>query len=439
MLYHGKRVHGIAVARQQRRGQFVMGKMGMVLCFVLGVLVMIMVGLCSINFLLHRPTYEEKTQMREEEFQRVIKTCNEQVAAKPEEAESYFQRGVLYANEGQRFDHEDLPKAVADFTQAIALNPEKAEYFRSRGTVYERLSKDADMKMADYESERMYQQLAENDYRSAVRLAPKTADAYLQLGMILFMQEKPPQEALVYIDKAIAILDELKLTADDKRYHEKHMFCDAHTYRAIIFFVLGYDSEATVEVLVADTHSREATLLKEALVCAQGKGKADELKSLYLFNVNGARLAAANNNGKALECYSAAIEQIPIDWRNGVEGVLEGIYNRAYFGRIYLNRARIYETMGKQSAAAADYRIAAGKSPVLRHEVPESYRQYLVDYKQEVIDCSKQLAAGAYYDEIYFRRGMAYYMLQRYNLARDDFACIQGEALKKQIPQQYPW
>jgi tetratricopeptide (TPR) repeat protein len=86
-----------------------------------------------------------------------------QIEAKPNDAQSYFNRGKANIAKGQ------YDQAISDYTKAIELNPNSAEAYRLRGDAYLFFKGQLD--------------LAISDYNKVLEIRPKDSGTYLNLGV----------------------------------------------------------------------------------------------------------------------------------------------------------------------------------------------------------------------------------------------------------------
>lgn len=71
------------------------------------------------------------TKYNLEDFTGALSDLNEAIEMKPDYAEAYFSRGLLYGKEMHKYN-----KAIKDFNKAIKLNPNYAEAYYNRGVTH---------------------------------------------------------------------------------------------------------------------------------------------------------------------------------------------------------------------------------------------------------------------------------------------------------------
>jgi len=98
-----------------------------------------------------------------------IKKLDELIKENPNNADAFYNRGVVYASKG------DFNLAIIDYTRALQINPNHGDAFYNRGLSY--------VKKERYEE-------AEKDFDSAIRLAPDSADAYCNRGNVRYQLGK---------------------------------------------------------------------------------------------------------------------------------------------------------------------------------------------------------------------------------------------------------
>ena len=112
-----------------------------------------------------------------------LATFDRALALDPQAAETYCNRGALFAKAG-RYD-----KAIADFAEATAINPSLAEAWSNLGLAW---------------SETGDQEKATRFLARAIALDPENAQAHNNLGFALARQGRPG-EAIASYDRAIAL------------------------------------------------------------------------------------------------------------------------------------------------------------------------------------------------------------------------------------------
>jgi tetratricopeptide (TPR) repeat protein len=98
------------------------------------------------------------SEERQALYERAIEDFNLAIRLEPDSAQSYRERGIVYADKG------DLEQAIADLDQSILLEPDVVLAHNARGNIHRR--------MREYD-------LAIVDYDNAIRLAPDFARAYM--------------------------------------------------------------------------------------------------------------------------------------------------------------------------------------------------------------------------------------------------------------------
>lgn len=137
---------------------------------------------------------------------KAIEYLNSAIKLEPNNAETYYNRGVAYDNLGQ------YKQAVKDYHQAILFKPDYAEAFYNRGTVNNTIGQ--------------YQRAIE-DFNEAIRFNPQDAEAYLGRG---FAFDKLGQYLLAIenYSKAIGLMPD---------------YAPAYINRGAVFFSRGNNAE----------------------------------------------------------------------------------------------------------------------------------------------------------------------------------------------------
>ena len=182
-----------------------------------------------------------------------VRHYTEALALKPDDASTYYNRGLVYFNRGE------YENAMADYNRAIQLEPNNANIYWSRGLMHFDRGK-YDKAMADY--------------NRAIQLEPNNANTYYNRGLIHFNRGE--------YDKAIADYNTtIKLKTD---------FAEAYNNRGLVHYTKG-------EHDIAINNFNIAIRLKPALAEAyKNRGAAYEQKgdqdSAFRDYNTGARLAA---------------------------------------------------------------------------------------------------------------------------------------------------
>ena len=132
---------------------------------------------------------EAQKNFYNQNYESVIKLCNEAIKLNPKSARAYGGRGAAYGALNQ------LQKAIADCTKAIELDQNYAMAYNNRGTSYG--------KLGDF-------QQALTDFNKAIELDPTLALAYNNRGGILLSFNNSAQ-ALADLNKAIELNPKLDL------------------------------------------------------------------------------------------------------------------------------------------------------------------------------------------------------------------------------------
>ena len=128
-------------------------------------------GLTWHNRSIEANTSEEKQNA----YERAVMHYTEALALKPDDAGTYYNRGLVYFNRGE------YENAIADYNEAIQLEPNNANAYYSRGLTH--------FNKGEYDK-------AIADYNEAIQLEPNNANAYYSRGLTHFNKGE--------YDKAIA-------------------------------------------------------------------------------------------------------------------------------------------------------------------------------------------------------------------------------------------
>lgn len=97
-------------------------------------------------------------------FEEAIADYTDSIRLDPQNANTYYNRGVIYQEEKQDYD-----RAIADYGEAIRLNPRNTRAYTGRGLSYKN--------KGSYD-------LAIADYSEAIRINPKYTNAYVWRGTV---------------------------------------------------------------------------------------------------------------------------------------------------------------------------------------------------------------------------------------------------------------
>jgi len=117
------------------------------------------------------------------DYNKAIMDFNDALDINPNYSSAYNNRGIVY------FHQKDYNKAIADYTQAIRLNPNKAAMYYNRGIAYRHIN--------EYDK-------AIIDYNLAIRLNPEYMLAYNNRGYIHFLR-KDYSRAITDFEAALRI------------------------------------------------------------------------------------------------------------------------------------------------------------------------------------------------------------------------------------------
>jgi tetratricopeptide (TPR) repeat protein len=160
---------------------------------------------------------------RKRDYDRALADLDEAIRLKPDFAVAYYARGVVYV-EGKGDDD----RAIADWDQAIRLNPGYADAYTARGVMYARKG-DYDRAIADYnEVIRLrpgsaaayygrgfaYENKADHDrsladFHEAILFKPDYAEAYFARGIIYGSIKHDHERAMANFDEAIRLKPDL--------------------------------------------------------------------------------------------------------------------------------------------------------------------------------------------------------------------------------------
>jgi tetratricopeptide (TPR) repeat protein len=137
---------------------------------------------------------------------KAIEFLNNAIKLQPNDAGSFYNRGVAYDDLGQ------YKRAIKDYNQAIILKPDYAEAFYNRGTINNTIGQ--------------YQRAIE-DFDETIRLNPQDAEAYLGRG---FACDKLGQyrRAIENYDKSIGLIPD---------------YARAYNNRGVDYFSLGNNTQ----------------------------------------------------------------------------------------------------------------------------------------------------------------------------------------------------
>jgi tetratricopeptide (TPR) repeat protein len=113
-------------------------------------------------------------------FQTELTTLNNRVKLDPKNVDAYYNRGLLYARNGQ------FEQAIRDFSEVIKLNPSDAEAYCNRGN-------------AHFEAGKL--NLALSDYNAGLKLKANDADLYYNRGLV-YLEKGLKQLSLADLKRA---------------------------------------------------------------------------------------------------------------------------------------------------------------------------------------------------------------------------------------------
>ena len=121
------------------------------------------------------------------DFKKALNDIEKSIMINSNVAESYFNRGFLFAKSGS-----DVKKALADFTKAIELDPDYAEAYTNRANMYLKLRET---------------QRAIDDCNKAIELSPDDMESYYNRGLAYYKIGEL-EKALEDYDKVIELAPE---------------------------------------------------------------------------------------------------------------------------------------------------------------------------------------------------------------------------------------
>jgi Flp pilus assembly protein TadD len=158
-------------------------------------------------------------------YDEAIWDCTRALDINPHYSPAYSMRGLAY------FASHEYERATRDYTRAIEMNPENPQNYANRGHYYLR-TMDLEKARADWQTSwnlkpevatglmLNWLKLAQNNEQEdadiacnlekVAALAPHSADAYLCQGIALYLR-KAPEQALVHLNKALALRPENEL------------------------------------------------------------------------------------------------------------------------------------------------------------------------------------------------------------------------------------
>ena len=113
-------------------------------------------------------------------FQADLADLNKRLKSDPKNVDTYYNRGLLYAKNGQ------YQPAVKDFSEVIKLNPSDVEAYCNRGS-------------ANFEAGKL--DLALADYNAGLKLKANDADLYYNRGLV-YLKKGLKEQALADLRKA---------------------------------------------------------------------------------------------------------------------------------------------------------------------------------------------------------------------------------------------
>jgi tetratricopeptide (TPR) repeat protein len=121
-----------------------------------------------------------------QEFSQAISDYNEAISISPQNADIYYNRGVL-----KDVKLNDIQGALTDYDRAITLDPQYAKIYNSRGVLKATKLNDIQGALADYDR--------------AITLDPQFSSAYNSRGILKYKKLNDNQGALTDFDRAITL------------------------------------------------------------------------------------------------------------------------------------------------------------------------------------------------------------------------------------------
>ncbi len=346
------------------------------------------------------------------QYEEAIKDYDEAIELDPQNVDTYINRGVA------KDALKKYEEALADYDKAIELDPKYAEVYNNRGLA----------KYALYQ----YKE-AIKDYDKAIELSPEYAEAYSNSGLAKYALHQY-KEAIKDYDKAIELSPEYAEAYSNSGLakYALHQYDEA---------LKDYDEAIELDPQNVDTYINRGVAkdaLKKYEEALADYDKAIELDPKYaeVYNNRGLAKYALYQYKEAIKDYDKAIELNPkcaeVYYNRGTMKAKQEKYEEAIadydeaigldpeYAEAYINRGTMKAKQEKYKEAIADYDKAIELNP----KYAKAYNNRgdskfgLCRYEEAIKDYDKAIELDPR-DAIYFNKGLAKYLLQQYEDARN--------------------
>lgn len=405
------------------------------------------------------------------DLNRALEDYNKAIQLDPKTSVYYKVRGDFYQNQLKDYD-----KAVADYATAIKLNPKDVDAYKARGELYESQEKYLEaikdyqtaLKLApeklDFDYNKigdMYKEL--NDYPRALEYYTKAIN-----------QELDPKYAFADT-RAATYLNRAQIYMEQEDYDKAIADCDKGLELARA--ALGKSKGTGIDSLLKDSYDGFISMLEETRQAAlEAKNFTDKHDDIDLNNIEALMERANSNVEKAIydshnkypqESLKRAIEDytrvLKLDPKNQLAlekrawtycTVGEYKLSVADYDKLiklnpksvdfWSNRGWAYEKLGELDKALADYDKCIELNP--NNEFAKEHRKEVLveinkngnkevkilmeqadsfqkdkDYTRAAEYYTQVLSLNPNYQDAYFKRGLTYIYMKKYDLAVADY------------------
>jgi tetratricopeptide (TPR) repeat protein len=268
---------------------------------------------------------------RNEEYDLALNNYGEAIRLKPDFAEAYHGRGVVFI-----WGEYDYRRAIEDFNKALEINPEFAEAYRDRGLAYmydgryDRAREDLDraIKLVPTDSlayvhrgstylfkgkdvrDANYYKRALEDFEKAVELRSNYAQAYLGIGTGKWWLGDLAGAAEAYSTSIdLQSIDNGAYSARARVYNELKRYDEAISE---LTKILAMDpSDGSVYADLGTTYARQGDYTRAFELLDKGLREGSSNNHAYVYLVRGRVHLMRNEREEAVSAFREALKQDP--------------------------------------------------------------------------------------------------------------------------------